>query len=167
MERLALTSHLVDELDEIEREPDLIHIDSGLVLMLLSRLAKIKEDAAAHDIGKCPHLLVELSRADVETVGDLVLVESRRRELSNQWVHPVLDGQHSLLIAAEKEPLEEAPRIVGLERVVSVGRGRQLILVADEDDFLGIEVEGDEAGWLRRLAGLVNDQVVYHALVHL
>ena len=78
-------------------------------------------------------------------------------------MHPVLDREHGLLVAAQEKPLEKTPRKVRLDRIVTVRCRWELVLIADEYDTLRVQIEWNEAGWLDRLARLVHDQVVDHA----
>ena len=67
-------------------------------------------------------------------VGDLVLVKLLRGELSDRGMHPVLYLQHSLLITTLLEPLEERSAEFSQGGVLAKGRGRQLILVSNENN---------------------------------
>ena len=75
-------------------------------------------------------------------------------------MHPVLDRQHGLLVTTKEKSLEKAPREVGLYRVLAVGRRRELLLVADKDDSLRVEVEWNQTSWLSSLASFVHNEVV-------
>ena len=75
-------------------------------------------------------------------------------------MHSILHCQHGLLIAGHEEPLEKTPSVECLQGVGGVSRGRQLVLISNEDDSLRIQVKGDQARWLCRLASFINYKVV-------
>ena len=75
-------------------------------------------------------------------------------------VHSVLDRQHGLLVATKEKSFEETPREVGLDRILTVGRRRELLLVADKDDSLRVEVEWNQTSWLGSLASFIDNEVV-------
>ena len=105
-------------------------------------------------------MLVQIPLAHIFSVHYLTVVEGVGGELADQGVHPVLNGQHSLLIAAQEESFEEAAREMGLDGIITVGRGWQLVLITDENDALRIEVEWDETRRFDCLASFVHDEIV-------
>ena len=76
-------------------------------------------------------MLVKAPLAHIFPVHNLTVVEGFRGESANQGVHPVLNGQHSLLIAAQEESFEETARKMGLDGIITVGCRWQLVLITD------------------------------------
>ena len=75
-------------------------------------------------------------------------------------MHSVLDPEHIVFDTALKESLKHTAAVARLVAVFREdGRG-ELLLVADEDNFFGLVLEGDQVGQFDGLAGFVDDEVL-------
>lgn len=92
-----------------------------------------------------------------------MLVELWWGELSDTGVHSILNFQHNPVYAAHQEALEHAPWVIGRLGVLREGGGGQLLLIAHQDNFLGVVLEGDQVIEFYALASLVYNKVLYLA----
>lgn len=91
------------------------------------------------------HLVVEFPGAHVAAIRNLALIKCLRGKVADERVHPILDGQHRLLVATLQKTFKEGTSEVSLHGVVTVSGRWQLVLVTDENNALRIQVEGDHA----------------------
>ena len=87
----------------------------------------------------------ELPPSDRIMVGDLVLIELFGWELSYAGMHSVLDLEHSPIVSAQKQSLEERAAEIGFGRVGTERSCWKLVLITNEDDSLRLQLKRNES----------------------
>mmetsp|Transcript_21343 Transcript_21343/g.42391 ORF Transcript_21343/g.42391 Transcript_21343/m.42391 type:complete len:313 (-) Transcript_21343:239-1177(-) len=96
-----------------------------------------------------------------DPIRQFVLVEVAIRESEQGRVHSALDVQkHGFARLCLHQSLEQRHAQSGLLRLPRQDRGRQLLLVTDEDQPGGTLAEGDKGADLRHLAALIDQEAV-------
>lgn len=72
---------------------------------------------------------------DSLAIDQLPLVELIRRELSDVWVHSILDRQHVVRDSALQKPLKQGSTVPSLRAVLTEHSGWQLLLIPNKDDL--------------------------------
>ena len=94
-------------------------------------------------------------------VNEFTLVEMAAWKSADLRVHAILSVEHYFLDGlGPEQSFKQTQTIVGLSSRRRESRSGKLVLITNEDDFLGLVLHWDERAELDTLAGLVNNEVL-------
>ena len=97
--------------------------------------------------------------AEVLAVGQLAVLEHRRRDCADGRVHAVLFFQDEVFDVVFHQAFEQRYVVAELLVVFREDGGRQLFVVANQDHFFKFVLQGDECTRFRSLACFVDYEV--------